>query len=237
MPDSMPHDPMRAARKVRVAARALARAGLVHAYGHVSVRIGEGEFLVSPPKPLGLVTVGDTTVKVLTVEPLPPGALPEVIVHQQIYRRRPDVGAVVRFQSPHVMALSAAGATPRALHGFGAYFAPCPPLYANPRLVRDSAGATALVEQLADARAIVMRGNGAVTVGAGIEEAVALAWYLEDAARVDLAIRSAGANGLEYTPAEVGDRAITTGRLYERMWEYLSAADPELATVIGGIGQ
>jgi HCOMODA/2-hydroxy-3-carboxy-muconic semialdehyde decarboxylase len=237
MPDSTSHDPDRAARELRVAARALARAGLVHAYGHVSVRVGDGEFLVSPPKPLGLVSVGEPAVRVLTVGPLPPGALPEVIVHQQIYRRRPEVGAVVRFQSPQVMALSALGATPRALHGFGAYFAPCPPLYGNPRLVRDAAGAAALVEQLADARAIVMRGNGAVTVGAGIAEAVALAWYLEDAARVDLAVRSSGADGLEYTAAEVRDRAITAGRLFERMWDFLSAHDPELATAIGGIGQ
>jgi HCOMODA/2-hydroxy-3-carboxy-muconic semialdehyde decarboxylase len=104
-------------------------------------------------------------------------------------------------------------------------------------LVRDAAGAVALVEQLAGARAIVMRGNGAVAVGAGIEEAVALAWYLEDAARVDLMVRAAAPHGLEYTPEEVRDRAITTGRLYERMWDYLSAQDPELATVSGGIGQ
>ena len=239
MPESAPHHPQpdRASRQVRIASRALAGAGLVHAYGHVSVRVAEGAFLVSPPKPLGLVAVGEAAVTVSTEGALPPGALPEVIVHQQIYRRRPEVGAVVRFQSPHVMALSALGATPRALHGFGAYFAPSPPLYSDPRLVRDASAAAALVEQLAGARAIVMRGNGAVTVGAGIEEAVALAWYLEDAARVDLAVRSAGAEGLAYTSAEVRDRAITAGRLFERMWDFLSAHDPELATLIGGIGQ
>ena len=235
MPDTAAEDSGPAARVVRIAARALARAGLVHAYGHCSMRLNTREFLVSPPKPLGLVERDDAAVVVLNEGPLPPGALPEVIVHQRIYARRADVNAVVRFQSPHVMALSAAGRTPRALHGFGAYFAPCPPLYANPRLVRDAAGAAMLVEQLAGARSIVMRGNGAVTVGASMPEAVALAWYLEDAARVELAVLAAGAEGLEYTAAEVRDRAITAGRLFERMWDFLCANDPEVDSTTGGI--
>ena len=52
----------------------------------------------------------------------------------------------------------------------------------------------------ATARAIVMRGNGAVAVGASLEEAVVMAWYLEDAARVELAVLGAGVDGLELTP-------------------------------------
>src|SRR3546814_8479519 len=39
-------------RLVRVAARALARHGLVHAYGHCSLRLDERHFLVAPSKPL-----------------------------------------------------------------------------------------------------------------------------------------------------------------------------------------
>jgi len=237
MPDSASHPPESAARALRVAARALARAGLVHAYGHVSSRVSDTGFVVSPPKPLGLVGPDDAPVSVLTEGALPPGALPEVIVHQWIYRRRPDVGAIVRFQSPQVMALSTLGLTPRARHGFGAYFAPHPPLHADPRLVRDAASAAALVDVLGAARAVVMRGNGAVTVGASLEEAVALAWYLEDAARVELAVLGSGREGLEFTADEVRDRAHNNGRLFERMWDFLSAGDPESAPVTGGIRQ
>jgi HCOMODA/2-hydroxy-3-carboxy-muconic semialdehyde decarboxylase len=166
-------------------------------------------------------------VTVSTTGALPPDVLGEVLVHQHIYRRRSDVGGIARFQSPSVTALSALGLTPRARHGFGAYFAPCPPLYPNPRLVRDPASAAALVEQLGPARGIVMRGNGAVTVGASIEEAVVMAWYLEDAARVELAVLGAGLDGTEFTPAEARDRAINTGRIIERMWDWLTANDPE----------
>jgi HCOMODA/2-hydroxy-3-carboxy-muconic semialdehyde decarboxylase len=216
------------ASRIRVAARTLAKAGLVHAYGHCSARLGEHEFLVSPPKPLGLVSGQDAPVVVATTGKLPVGALPEVIAHQHIYRLRADVGGVVRFQAPHVMALSVLGRTPRALHGFGAYFAPCPPLHPDPRLVRDEAGAAALAERMGGARAIVMRGNGAITVGATLEEAVALAWYLEDAARVELAVLNTGLEPLVFTEEEVRDRAIDLGSMLQRMWNWMSADDPEL---------
>ena len=70
------------ARRLRMAARALARAGLVHAYGHCSVRVDEQSFIVTPPKPLGLVGPADPTVTVPLEGPLPRDALPEVLAHQ-----------------------------------------------------------------------------------------------------------------------------------------------------------
>jgi HCOMODA/2-hydroxy-3-carboxy-muconic semialdehyde decarboxylase len=228
MPDAAAIDSTAAAARVRTAARTLAKAGLVHAYGHCSARLGVQQFLVSPPKPLGLVAPEDAPVLVATTGRLPTGALPEVIAHPHVYRLRPEVGGVVRFQSPNVMALSALGRTPRALHGFGAYFAPCPPLHIDPRLVRDDASAAALGERMGGARAIVMRGNGAITAGASLEEAVALAWYLEDAARVELAILNTGVEPLVFTPDEVRDRAIDVRSMLQRMWNWMSAGDPEL---------
>jgi HCOMODA/2-hydroxy-3-carboxy-muconic semialdehyde decarboxylase len=228
MRDAAAPAPADAASRVRVAARALARSGLVHAYGHCSARIDAHSFLVSPPKPLALVAVNDSPAVVGTAGTLPSGALPEVILHQCIYRHRGDVGGIARFQSPHVMALSALGRTPRALHGFGAYFAPSPPLHSDPRLIRDEAKAEALTELLGSARAIVMRGNGAVTVGVTLAEAVALAWYLEDAARLELAVLNTGLEAQVFTAEEVHDRAVDTGRLLERMWQWMTAHDPEL---------
>jgi HCOMODA/2-hydroxy-3-carboxy-muconic semialdehyde decarboxylase len=228
MPDVVANHSNAMASRIRVAARTLAKAGLVHAYGHCSARLGEHQFLVSPAKPLGLVAPEDVPVIVTITGTLPLGALPEVIAHQHIYCRRAEVGGVVRFQSPHVMALSALGRTPRALHGLGTYFAPCPPLHLDPRLVRDDKSAAALAERMGGARAIVMRGNGAITAGASIEEAVALAWYLEDAARVELAVLNTGLEPQIFTAEEVRDRAIDVGSMLLRMWTWMSAGDPEL---------
>jgi HCOMODA/2-hydroxy-3-carboxy-muconic semialdehyde decarboxylase len=222
--------PLDHAQAMRLAARAMARHGLAHAYGHVSVRIDDRRFLASPPQPLGTVGRDEAGVLVSLDGALPDRALPEIRIHREIYRRRPAVGGICRFQSPAVMALSALGETPRALHGLGTYFAPRPPLWPDVQLVRDDERAIKVVETMGDAAAIVLRGNGAVTAGESLEEAASLAFFLEDAARVELALVSARGSGrgpIEYTPEEAARRATRVGALIERMWHFLCFGDPE----------
>ena len=208
-------------QRIRVACRAVARAGLAHAYGHCSARLDAHEFLVSPAKPLGLVSDADAPVLVRNDRELPEGVLPEVRIHQQIYRRRADVEAIVRFQSPKLMSLSTLGLTPQARHGLGSYFAPRPPLWANPRLARNDDAAGAIAAALGGARALVLRGNGALTVGRSIEEATVLAWCLEDAARVELDVLASGSAGQVLDAAEAADRAVWSGGLCDRMWDWM----------------
>jgi HCOMODA/2-hydroxy-3-carboxy-muconic semialdehyde decarboxylase len=213
-----------------MAGRALARAGLVSAYGHCSARIGDGRFIVSPARPLGLVARDDPCIEVATDQPLPPEAAGEVRIHQAVYRRRPDVGGICRAQPPNTMTLSAARITPRARHGFSSYFAPAPPLWDDPALVRDEASAAGVSEALGDGTAIVLRGNGALTVGETIEEATVLCWFLEDSARVELDLRKIANSGVrlsELSAAEAARRATWEGALLDRMWTYLTRDDPE----------
>jgi HCOMODA/2-hydroxy-3-carboxy-muconic semialdehyde decarboxylase len=219
-----------AADLVRIAARAIGRAGLAHAYGHCSARLDETTFLVSPAKPMGLVTAVDAPVVAPIRGALPDGVLGEVRLHQQIYQRRPDVHGIVRYQSPRVMSLSSLGRTPLPRHGFGSYFAPQPPLWSDTRLVRVDGLAAAAADQLGNARAIVLRGNGAITVGASLPEACVMAWYLEDAARVELEVLATGLPGLVFDAEEAAARATTQGMIIERMWEWLTAGDPLVDT-------
>lgn len=209
---------------VRRAARALARAGLVNAYGHCSLRLDAGHFLVCTAKPMGLIGDADEGTVVAVNAPLPAGVLGEVRMHQQIYRRRADVGAICRFLSPKVMTLAAMGVTPRARHGFGAYFHPQPPHWPGPQLVRNDDAARGVAETLGDAPAIVVGVNGAVTAAADLPRAVTLAWFLEDAARVELEVRAAG--GAEHVTFPSADdaraRATWDGRIAERMWDVLT---------------
>ncbi|WP_157267073.1 class II aldolase/adducin family protein [Azohydromonas aeria] len=209
---------------LRDAARALARGALVTAFGHVSLRLSPTSFLVCAAKPLGLIGPGDEGTVVPVEGPLPPGVLGEVRVHQQIYRRRGDVQALCRFMSPQVMALGAMGLTPRARHGFGSYFHGGVPLWGDPTLVRDDSRAARVAHALGEAPAIVLAGNGAVTVGASLPQAVALAWFLEDAARVELAVRAAaGTNHQSFADeAQARERATWEGRIAERLWDYLT---------------
>ena len=210
---------------VRLAARALARHGLVHAYGHVSARLDPERFVVTPAHPLGRVRL-DTGLVTCAIEgALPEGALPEVRMHQEIYRARPEVGGVCRFQSPKIIALSAIQRTPRALHGLGAYFAPEPPLWDDPMLVRDQERAAAVALRLGAGRAIVLRGNGAVTVGASVREAACHAFCLEDAAGVELAVLATGREATPYTAEQATRRAGGDRQLYDRMWEFMLGDD------------
>ncbi len=209
-------------RLVQQAARALGRAGLVHAFGHCSIRLDEAHFLVCAARSLELVGDAPGTVCPVT-GPLPEGVLGEVRVHQQIYARRSEVRAVCRIMPSALMALSTQGIVPRPRHGIGAYFDRLP-LWPNPRLLRDDVSAAALADMLGNAPAIVMRGNGAVVVGPTMQQAATLAWFLEDAARVERDVRAMGFapdSGL-LDPSEVADRQVWSGQVAERMWDWLT---------------
>ena len=218
--------PDEAAGVIGVAARAIGRAGLVHAYGHCSVRLDENHFLVSPAKPLGMVCRDDLPIRVAIEGPMPPEVLGEVRIHQQIYRSRAEVGGIVRFQSPKVVSLSALGRSPRVLHGFGSYFSPSAAFWNDPRLVRDDARAAGVVAAMGTARGIVLRGNGAVVVGTSLQEACVMAWYLEDSARVELDVLSSREPGAVFSATEAADRATLQGRIIERMWDWLTRDEP-----------
>ena len=209
-------------RLVQQAARALGKAGLVHAFGHCSLRLDAAHFLVCASQPLELVGDAPGTVCAIT-GPLPDGVLGEVRIHQQIYARRADVGAVCRIMPPALMALSTQGIVPRPRHGIGAYFDRLP-LWSDPRLLRDDAAAARLAEMLGEAPAIVMRGNGAVVAGETMPRAATLAWFLEDAARIERDVRAMGFapdTGL-LDAEETRDRQVWAGRVDERMWDWLT---------------
>jgi HCOMODA/2-hydroxy-3-carboxy-muconic semialdehyde decarboxylase len=207
---------------VQQAARALGRAGLVHAYGHCSLRLDDVHFLVCAAMPMGLI--GEEPGTVVPVSgPLPEGVLGEVRVHQAIYARRPDIGGVCRIMPPVLMALSTQGIVPAPRHGIGAYFHPGPALWDDPRLLRDDASAARLAEALSSLNAIIMRGNGAVVCGTSLEQAVTLSWFLEDAARVERDVRAMGcdpATGL-LDAEEIAARQVWSGGVVDRMWQFL----------------
>jgi HCOMODA/2-hydroxy-3-carboxy-muconic semialdehyde decarboxylase len=217
-------------RRLRIAARAFGRHGLAHAYGHCSARLDEHRFLVCAPRPMALIAPGEPGTIVPVDGPLPPGVLGEVRLHQQIYRRRPQVHAVARTMPPCLMALGTARRTPRPRHGLGAYFGKGAALWDDPQLVRDDALAAAVIDAMGDAQAVVMRGNGAVVAAESLERVLALTWYLEDAARLELAVLGAGLEEASavLTPAECERRATSAGGIFERMWDHLSFGDPEV---------
>jgi HCOMODA/2-hydroxy-3-carboxy-muconic semialdehyde decarboxylase len=217
-------------RKLRMAARALGRAGLVHAYGHCSVRPANADqFLVCAPKPMGSIKPSDENQWAPVRGELPEGVLGEVRIHQFIYQQRPEIHAVCRIMSPKVMSLSTLGQAPKPRHGLGAYFGADIPVWQDPRLLRDDASAEQLINHMGNCNAVIMRGNGAVVAGESLEEALAYAFFLEDAARVELEVRAIGVGANEglLNAEEIVARQVKAGRVFDRMWRHLTDGDPE----------
>jgi HCOMODA/2-hydroxy-3-carboxy-muconic semialdehyde decarboxylase len=207
---------------VQQAARALGNAGLVHAYGHCSLRIDAGHFLVCASMPMGLIDCEPGTL-VPVVGPLPQGVLGEVRAHQAIYKRRSDVQAICRIMPPALMALSTQGIVPQPRHGIGAYFHPVPALWNDPRLLRNDESASSLAEALGAQCSIVMRGNGAIVVADDLKKAVTLSWFLEEAARVEQGIRAMGCDPAtgKLSADEITARQLWSGGVVDRMWQWL----------------
>ncbi|WP_291053009.1 class II aldolase/adducin family protein [Herbiconiux sp.] len=206
------------------AAHAVAAAGLVDAFGHLSVRTAAGAFAITPPRPLGSLSTGSTLTSVpLDAAELPDGAPKEAWIHTALYDRRPGIGAVCRAQPPKLAAFAALGRELPALNGHAAMLGPVA-VHHDSRLVRDAAGGAAVARSAGDADAIILLGNGAVTRGRDLAEAVARMWLLERTA--ELALRALAAGDPQTIPLDEQewwrDRAA---ELLPRIYTHL--ANPE----------
>jgi ribulose-5-phosphate 4-epimerase/fuculose-1-phosphate aldolase len=204
-------------------ARALATHGLVDAFGHLSARSG-AELLMTPPVPLG--AVADATALVHLpgdADGLPDGVPREAWIHRCIYARRADVGAICRAQPPSVLACSAAGVGIRALHGQGAFLGAEVALHDDATLVRDRPRGESVAAALGAGHAVVLRGNGAVTVGASPGLAVARMYVLEASARLNLAAASSG-TPVALDAAELRAWEAVAEEILGRLWAHLRSA-------------
>lgn len=213
---------------LRMAAKALGRNGLAHAYGHCSLKLNDHEILVCAPRPMGLLRPHDDGTVVLIDGPLPDRVLGEVRLHQRIYRQRPDIKGVCRSMPPALMKLSALGKVPRPRHGMGAYFWPQPAYWPHVDLIRQDEMADLAITTMNNSRALVMRGNGVIVCADDLKKACVLTWFLENAASIELeALRCGLEDQGMLTEDEAQSRAVWTGGIVERMWSWLTDDDEE----------
>jgi ribulose-5-phosphate 4-epimerase/fuculose-1-phosphate aldolase len=211
-------------KDIVAAAHALAATGLVTAFGHVSAREGEDGFLITPPKPLGSLEPDEALMEVsLTEDELPEGVPGEAWIHWAIYKSRSDVEGICRAQPPISTAVTSASVAIRPLHGQGAFLGREVPLYDDARLIRGREAGEKLAGRLGDGGGIVMRGNGAVTIGRSVGAAVARMWVLEVSAEIN---RTATAIG---TPQVLNEEEFSywesvSEEILERIWSYLKAS-------------
>jgi HCOMODA/2-hydroxy-3-carboxy-muconic semialdehyde decarboxylase len=212
--------------EVAEAAHVLARLGLVTAFGHVSARV-DGAMLITPAADLAGVTEGGLLRVPLEADRLPPGAPAEAWVHLAVYRQRPEADAVARAQPPSAFAAAAAAGADgaiRPLYGQAAWLGERVPVHDDARLLRSPVLAGAAAASLPDGEALLLRGNGALTLGATPGLAVARMWLLSVACQAFLDARGAGGAGEAVTPLrpdEVESWRAVAPELLPRLWQHL----------------
>ena len=203
------------------AGHALYRAQLVTAFGHLSCRTAGSRWLITPPMPLGRLGLESEFSELdPDADELPVGVPREAWIHLAIARRRPEVSAICRAQPPTATALASAAVPIVPLHGQGSFLGTQVPVFDDAILVRDLDRADALADRLGQAPALLMRGNGAVTVGASIGEAVARMWVLEASARMNAVAAAAGTPAALPDHEQVAWRAVST-EILGRIWSDL----------------
>ncbi len=206
--------------EVARAARVLSSLGLVTAYGHVSARAGTA-MLITPAADLATVTAAGLVEVPLTAAALPPGAPAEAWAHMALYQARPDAGAIARAQPPGAFAAAAVTPSLPALHGQAAWLGACVPVHDSALLLRSAGLAARAAGRLPEGEALLLRGNGALTLGGTPGVAVARMWLLSASCDAFLAARPAG----PVQPLSAGE--ITSWRavqdeLLPRLWQHLS---------------
>ena len=169
------------------ACRVLSEQKLVEGFGHVSARLPESDsFLLTPRISLALVAEADLLTLDLDGKVLE-GHHPapfEAWLHTAIMKSKPGVNAVMRIHARVANMFSVTDRKLEPVHNHGSFFAGGVPVFKKPDLISSAALGAEMVESLGEHPAILLRGNGQVTVGRTIAEAVMMAIYLEEAAAI-----------------------------------------------------
>jgi HCOMODA/2-hydroxy-3-carboxy-muconic semialdehyde decarboxylase len=205
-----------AATDVAIAARTLSRLGLVTAFGHVSVRTKDG-MLITPPVDLADTVATGLVPVAIGAATLPAGAPPEGWVHLCLYRARSDIGAIARAQPAAANAVSVVATTVRPRHGQAAWLGRAVPVHDDARLLRTADLARSAAAALPEGEALLLRGNGAITVGASPGIAVARMWLL--ARSCELVLSTQDGRGL--SDAEIDSWRLVAEEMLPRLWRHL----------------
>ncbi|MDO9435521.1 class II aldolase/adducin family protein [Hydrogenophaga sp.] len=162
----------------------LARADVLDAFGHVSMRHPErdGHFFMAMSRAPELVEAGDILTYDADATALDADGRAQYIerfIHSEIYRARPDVLAICHHHSPAVMPFSVASVPLVPVYQHGAMIGRHVPLWDSRddfgdtnMLVTNAMQGASLAQALGPHWMVLMRHHGATVVGTGLRELV-----------------------------------------------------------------
>jgi L-ribulose-5-phosphate 4-epimerase len=169
------------------ACRILSHEKLVAGFGHVSARIPDSDFFLLTPR-IGLALVKESQLLTINLKgEVIEGSHPapsETWLHTSIMKAKPEVDAITRIHARVANMFSVTDRKLEPVHNHGSFFSGGVPVFYKPDLITTQKLGEELVQALGDHPALLLRGNGQVTVGRTIPEAVMMAIYLEEAAEM-----------------------------------------------------
>ena len=174
---------------VAVARRCFERGLQTNAGGNLSVRLAGGEAILIKPSGVGFAEVTRDNLQVVhldgTIEPSPHRPSKDLDFHLDLYRVRPDIGAIVHCHSPWATGFASAGLeipclTVQTIEKIGRM--PLIPLSPNggPQTEREITP----VFRDAGVRAAVLANHGTIGVGPTLTKALHLAEIIEETAHI-----------------------------------------------------
>ena len=206
------------------AIRMLEQAGIIDFNGHFSWRVpGRDCMLINSGASVRSALTADDIVlvdfdgKLVAGEAVPPM---EFHIHSEIYRRRPDAGAVVHTHPLWSTLFSMAGVPVQPVIMQAAVLGPIRTFDETASINRRELGQR-LAAALGEDRVIMLKSHGAVAAGAGIVEAFVLAVYLEETAQRQHMASQLGAPAV-LDPAQIATISANLWKphLLRKVWDY-----------------
>jgi L-ribulose-5-phosphate 4-epimerase len=180
------------------AVRVLNSAGVMHMSGHLAVRdvgdpariwINSRKASRSTLTAADIVPVDLGTGKRIGTGDEPPSELP---IHLAVFRRRPDVGAIVHTHPEHVIALSIVDIPLMPVHLAAGFLPERAPVWDDPNIITTLERGELVADHLGAENVLVIRGHGVVVVGGTFEEAVARTVLVAENARIQVTASNLG---------------------------------------------
>jgi HCOMODA/2-hydroxy-3-carboxy-muconic semialdehyde decarboxylase len=222
-----------------LANRILADQNILDGFGHVSVRhpTSFGRYLMSRSIAPALVSPADIMEYDLDSNPVDPRgrqSFLERFIHGEIYKKRPDVSAVVHTHSAAVIPFSVSQSLLRPISHTAAFLSAGVPVFEIRKvggmtnmLVGNAQLGKHLAETLGDKNVVLMRGHGDVVVAGSVQMAVFRAYYTDANARLQSQAIALG-TPVTYIEAEEGQKAeAVLQQVHLRVWDLWKRAVQE----------
>ncbi len=146
----------------------------------------------------------------------------ELVLHLEIYRRRPDVFSVAHVHPFYSILLSSVfKGSIDIISQHGAHFSGKIPFYRSPELIQSKEQAKRLARTLGEKPLVLMKNHGITAVGKTIEETVILSMHFEKASQDHLLSNTFGKpSGMPLAMAKKLSANNYNQVQYQMVWDY-----------------